>query len=47
VVATREETAMSDATAWPADRRITIRDLQAATEVADRQIRPTVMPNAT
>src|SRR5258707_10994655 len=27
---------MSDVTAWPADRRITIRDLQAATDRGER-----------
>src|SRR5260221_6843147 len=36
VVATREDEAMSTATAWPADRRITIRDLQAATDRGER-----------
>src|SRR5258707_10558792 len=36
VVATREDEAMSTTTAWPADRRITIRDLQAATDRGER-----------
>ena len=36
VVATGEETVMSHATQWPADRRITIRDLQAATDRGER-----------
>jgi 3-methyl-2-oxobutanoate hydroxymethyltransferase len=36
VVATRKETLMSDGTAWPTDRRITINDLQAATDRGER-----------
>jgi len=36
VVATRKGTLMSSATAWPDDRRITIRDLQAATDRGER-----------
>jgi 3-methyl-2-oxobutanoate hydroxymethyltransferase len=35
-VATREGSAMTEAMAWPADRRITIRDLQAATDLGER-----------
>src|SRR5258707_3881896 len=36
VVATREDEALATATAWPGDRRITIRDLQAATDRGER-----------
>jgi 3-methyl-2-oxobutanoate hydroxymethyltransferase len=36
VVATREEDLMSSASAWPDDRRITVRDLQAATDRGER-----------
>ena len=36
VVATRRETVMSEADAWPDDRRITIHDLQAATDRGER-----------
>jgi hypothetical protein len=35
VVATRRGTVMSNAAPWPEDRRITIRDLQAATDRAE------------
>src|SRR5262249_56623083 len=36
VVATRRGTVMSSAAAWPVDRRITIHDLQAATDRRER-----------
>jgi len=36
VVATREEDLMSSGSAWPDDRRITVRDLQAATDRGER-----------
>jgi 3-methyl-2-oxobutanoate hydroxymethyltransferase len=35
-VATKEDEAMNSVTAWPAGRRVTIRDLQAATERGER-----------
>jgi 3-methyl-2-oxobutanoate hydroxymethyltransferase len=35
-VATREDEAVSTVTEWPADRRVTIRDLQAATDRGER-----------
>jgi 3-methyl-2-oxobutanoate hydroxymethyltransferase len=35
-VATREDEAVNSVTAWPADRRVTIRDLQAATDRGER-----------
>jgi 3-methyl-2-oxobutanoate hydroxymethyltransferase len=36
VVATGEDDVMTDATPWPAHRRITVRDLQAATDRGER-----------
>ncbi len=36
VVATREDDVMPDASVWPAHRRITVRDLQAATDRGER-----------
>jgi hypothetical protein len=36
VVATRKADLMSSAFAWPDDRRITVRDLQAATDRGER-----------
>src|SRR5215469_13157440 len=36
VVATRKADVMSSASAWPDDRRITVRDLQAATDRGER-----------
>jgi 3-methyl-2-oxobutanoate hydroxymethyltransferase len=35
-VATREDEAVNSVTAWPLDRRVTIRDLQAATDRGER-----------